>query len=129
MAGGVEINRSGGEGGGVLSRADGVVEGQRAGAGTAAIGRGAAVVERQRRGAAGNGDRLGQVHRQRDGLAGIEVAARRRLDQRRDGRRRGVDLRVPWVRPEIDEVGGVAGTVLHVAPLRLTVDTFRLGVF
>ena len=51
-AGGVQIDRGGGEGGGVLSRTDGVVEGQCAGAGTADIGGGAAVVERQRRGAA-----------------------------------------------------------------------------
>ena len=86
--GGVEIDRGGGEGGGVLAGADGVAEGQRAGAGAAAIGRGAAVVERERRGAAGNGDRLAQVQRQRDGLAGIKVAARGRFHNRRDGRAR-----------------------------------------
>ena len=73
----VEIDRSGGEGGGVLSGADGVAEGQSAAAGAAGIGRGAAVVEGERRGAAGNGDRLAQIERQRDGLAGVEITARR----------------------------------------------------
>ena len=52
-----------------------VAEGQRTGAGAAAIGRGAAVVERQRRRAARHRHRLAQVERQRDGLAGIKVAA------------------------------------------------------
>ena len=56
--------------------ADGVAEGQRIGAGAADVGGGAAVVERQRRRAARHRHRLAQVERQRDGLAGIEVAAR-----------------------------------------------------
>ena len=51
-----------------------VAEGQRIGAGAARVGGGAAIVEGERRGAARNRDRLVQVERQRDGLAGIEVA-------------------------------------------------------
>ena len=57
--------------------ADGVAEGQSVGAGAAGIGGGAAVVERQRRRAARDRHRFVEVERQRDGLAGIEVAARR----------------------------------------------------
>ena len=72
---------------GVLPGADGVAEGQRIGAGAAGIGGGAAVVEGQRRRAARDRDRFVQIERQRDGLAGIEIAARGRLDQRGDGRR------------------------------------------
>ena len=67
--------------GGVLPGTDGVAEGQRIGAGAAGIGGGAAVVEGERRGAAGDRHRLVQVERQRDRLAGIEIAAGRRLGQ------------------------------------------------
>ena len=77
----VEIDGGGGEARGVLPGADGVAEGQRIGAGAAGIGGGAAVVERQRRRAAGDRHRFVQVERQRDGLAGIEVAGCRRLGQ------------------------------------------------
>ena len=62
--------------GGVLPGGDGVAEGQRRGAGAAGVGRGAAIVERQRRRAARHRDRFAEVERQRDGLAGIKVAAR-----------------------------------------------------
>ena len=67
----------------VLPGADGVAEGQRAGARAADIGGGAAVVEGERRRAAGDRHRLAEVERQRDGLAGVEVAARWRLRHRR----------------------------------------------
>ena len=76
---GVEIDRGGGEGRRCSVRRHGVAEGQRIGAGAAGIGGGAAVVEGQRRGAARDRHRLVEVERQRDGLAGIEVAARGRL--------------------------------------------------
>ena len=85
--GGVEIDGGGGKGGGVLPGADSVAEGQRIGAGAAGIGGGAAVVEGQRRRAAGDRHRFVEVEGQGDGFAGIEVAARRGLGQRRDGRR------------------------------------------
>ena len=44
-------------------------------------------------------------------LAGIEVAARRRLGQRRYGRRDGVDLRAALGQAGEREIGGVAGAV------------------
>ena len=74
----VEIDRGHRQVGGVLTGRHRVAEGQRTGAGAADIGRGAAVVEGQRRRAAGGVDRhrFAHVERQRDGLAGIEVAAR-----------------------------------------------------
>ena len=72
--------------GGVLAGAHGVAEGQRIAAGAAGIGRGAAIVERQRRRAARHRHRLAHVERQRHGLAGIEVAARRRFHDRRHRR-------------------------------------------
>ena len=75
----VEVDRGGRQCGGVLPGGDGVAEGQRRGAGTARVGRGAAIVERQRWCAARDRDRLAEVERQRDGLAGIEVAARRAI--------------------------------------------------
>ena len=75
------------------------------------IGGGAAVVEGERRGAARDRHRLVEVERQRDGLAGIEVAARGRLDQRRDGRRHGVDLRAALGQAGEREIGGIAGAV------------------
>ena len=78
---GVEIDGGGGEGRGVLPGGDGVAEGQRIAAGAARIGGGAAVVEGERRRAARDRHRLAEVECQRDGLAGIEVAARRRLGQ------------------------------------------------
>ena len=59
--------------------ADGVAEGEGIGAGATAVGGGAAVVEGERRGAARDRHRLAQVERQRDRLAGIEVAARRQI--------------------------------------------------
>ena len=76
--GAVEVYRRRRQVGGVLPGGHGVAEGQRIGAGAAGIGGGAAVVERERRRAAGvDRHRLAHVERQRDGLAGIEVAARR----------------------------------------------------
>ena len=108
---GIEIDGGGGQARGVLPSADGVAEGERIAAGAARIGGGAAIVERQRRGAAGDRDRLIEVERERDGLAGIEVAARRRLDQRRDGRRCGVDLRAALGQTGEREIGGIAGAV------------------
>ena len=75
MVAGVEIDRGGRQRRGVLPGADGVAEGQRIGAGAAGIGGGAAVVEGQRRGAARHRHRLVEVQRQRDGLAGVEIAA------------------------------------------------------
>ena len=80
-----------------------------------AIGRGAAVVERQRRRAARDRHRLAHVDRQRDGLAGVEVASRRdagaRRRHRRYRRRRGVDLRAGLGQAGQREVGGIAGAV------------------
>ena len=73
----VEVDRGRRQGGGVLPGGDRVAEGQRVGARAARVGRGAAVVERQRRRAARNRHRFAHVERQRDGLAGIEIAARR----------------------------------------------------
>ena len=67
----------------VLPGSHGVAEGERVGAGAAGIGGGAAIVEGERRGAARDGHCLVEVERQRDGLAGIEIAARRRLHNRR----------------------------------------------
>ena len=60
--------------GGVLPGRHRVAEGQRVAAGAAGIGGGAAVVERQRRRAARDRHRLAQVDRQRDHVAGVEVA-------------------------------------------------------
>ncbi len=93
MVAAVEVDRRRRQVGGVLTGADRVAEGQRVGAGAADIGGGAAVVERQRRRAAGGVDRHHFAHGQGvgDGLAGIEVAARRRFRNRADRRRRGVD--------------------------------------
>ena len=108
---GVEIDGGSGEGRGVLSGADSVAECQRIGAGTAAIGGGAAVVERQRRGAACDRHRFVEIEAEGDGLAGIEVAVRRRLGQRRDGRRDGIDLRSALGQAGEREIGGVAGAV------------------
>ena len=76
----VEIDRGGREGRRVLPGADGVAEGQRIGAGAAGIGGGAAVVEGQRRRAARDRHASLEVERQRDGLAGIEIAARWRTE-------------------------------------------------
>ena len=73
----VEIDGSRGEGRRILAGADGVAEGQRVGAGASGVGGGAAIVEGQRRGATRDGDRFIEVKREGDGLAGIEVAARR----------------------------------------------------
>ena len=77
------------------------------------IARGGEVVERQRRRAAGgvDGHVLAHGERQRDGLAGTEVAARRRFRQRRHRRRRGVDLRAGLGQAAQRQVGGIAGTV------------------
>ena len=79
--GGVEIDCGRRQSRRVLSGADRIAEGQGAGAGAADISGRAAVVERQRRRAARHRHRLAQVKRQRDSLAGIKVAARRRLYQ------------------------------------------------
>ena len=116
---------------GVLPGADRVAEGQRIGAGAARVGGGAAVVEGQRRGAAGHRHRLAQVERQRDGLAGIEVAARRRLGQRRDGRRRGVDLQAPagLVTAPVRLAALPAPSVDRAAVERCTAVTARSEVF
>ena len=112
----VEIDGSGGEGRGVLSGADGVAEGQRIGAGATAVGGGAAVVEGQRRRAARDRHRFIEIESQGDGLAGIEVAARRRLGQRRYGRRDGIDLRSALGQAGEREIGGVAGAVGDSTP-------------
>ena len=90
---------------------DGVAEGQRIAAGAAGIGGGAAVVERERRRAARDRHGFAQVEREGDGVAGVEVAAARRLGQRRDGRCCGVDLRAALGEAGEREVGGIAGAV------------------
>ena len=46
-----------------------------------------------------------------DGLAGVEVAARGRLHQRRYRRRRGVDLRAALGQAGERQVGGIAGAI------------------
>ena len=107
----VEIDGAGRQGSGVLSGADGVAEGQRIAAGAARIGGDAAIVEGQRRRTAGDGHRLVEIECQGDGVAGLEVAARRWLDQRRDGRRQGVDLRAALGETRERGVGGIAGAV------------------
>ena len=78
----VEVDRRGGERGGVLPGRHRVAEGQRSGARAARIGRHAAVVQRQRRHAARNRHRLAEAERQRDRLTGAKVAARGRLADR-----------------------------------------------
>ena len=111
MVAAVEVDRGHRQVGGVLPGPNRVAEGQRVGAGAARIGRGAAVVERQRRRAARDRHRLAHVERQRDGLAGVEIAARRRLRHRRYVGDRGVDLRAGLGQAGERQAGGVAGAV------------------
>ena len=56
----------------------------------------------------------------RSPVAGVSV-------KRRDGRRRGVDLRAALGQAGEREIGGIAGAVLMVAELRLTAVAARLG--
>ena len=81
--GAVESDRGCRQCSGVLPGRHRVAEGQHI-AGAADITGGAEIVERQRRRAAGgvDGHVLAHGERQRDGLAGTEVAARRRFRQR-----------------------------------------------
>ena len=123
----VEIDGGGGEGRRVLPGADGVAEGQRVGAGAAGVGGGAAVVEGQRRRAARHRHRLAQVERQRDGLAGIEVAARGRFRQRCDRRRGGVDLRAALRQAGERQVGGIAGTVRNGGAVEIDRRLHQVG--
>ena len=108
---GIEIDGGGGERRRVLPSGDGVAEGQCIGTRAARIGGDAAVVERERRCAASDGDCLVEVQCQRRGLAGVEVACRRRLGQGRDGRYYGVDLRAALGKTREREIGGIAGAV------------------
>ena len=106
------LTARGGQGGDVLSGRHGVIEGQRVAPRTADVGRRSAVVQGQRRPAPGHGHRLTEVERQRDGLARVQSALRRRGDQRHHGWRRGVDLRPALGSASQRQVGGVAGAVL-----------------
>ena len=91
------------------------------------LGRGAAIVEHQRRRAARDVHRLAHGERQRDGLAGVQIAARSVIcHHRRDRRRRGVDLqRAGRVGHRAGEVGRIAGAVGDAGRVRLTAVTAR----
>ena len=113
----VEIDRRHRQVGRVLPGRHRVAEGQRIGAGAAGIGRGAAVVERQRRRAARHRHRLAQVERQRDHLAGVEVAARSG-DVRRTDDTVGVVVSICSVPAGLvtapRQIGGIAGASVTV---------------
>ena len=109
--GGIEIDGGGGEARGVLAGTDGVAEGERIAAGAARKGGDAAIVESKRGGAAGDRDGFIEIEGEGDGVAGIEVASGRRLDQGRDGRCCGVDLWAALGETGERETGGIAGAV------------------
>ena len=109
---GRQVERGGGEGGRVLAGRHGGIEGQRIGARAAGVGRGSAVVEGQRRRSARDRHRFAEAERQGDGLARIEIAARRQIGDRADDGGCGVDLRPALGQAGERQVGGVAGAVL-----------------
>ena len=125
----LEIDRRRLQAGRVLAGADRVAEGQRAAAGAAGIGRGAAVVEGQRRGAARHRHRFAQVERQRDGLAGIEVAARTVTRSAMNRRCSGIDLRAGLGQAGERQIGGIAGAVGDGGGVEIDRGGGQRGVF
>ena len=74
---GIEIDGGGGERRGVLAGSHGVAEGEGIAAGTARIGGGTAIIESEHGRAAGNRNHLAHVQLEYNGVANVEIVARR----------------------------------------------------